>query len=71
MLFSETWGNHIYFCTIIEEGHTSLPIDPYLSQVFYPIPLEKGVRIQEGSLLLMLYALGVSSWGTFGLAVLT
>ena len=64
-------GNHVYLCTIAKEGHTALTIDPYLCYAFYPIPQEKGVRIQEGSLLLMFNALGIPSWGTFGLAILT
>ena len=31
--------------------------------------LFKGVRIQEGSLYSAFYALGVLSWGTFGMAI--
>ena len=71
VLLHETQGNNVHLCTIIKEGHTAFTIDPYLHYIFYPIPLEKGVGIQEWSLLLMFYALGIPSWGVFCLAVLT
>ena len=40
----------VYLGTIVQEGHTTLPIYPHLSYVFNPIPSLKGVWIQEGSL---------------------
>ena len=71
MLFNKTQGNSIYLHTFVEEGNTALSINPYLGYIFDPIPLEKGVGIQEGSLFVMSYALGIPSWGTFSLAALT
>ena len=73
------WGNAlqwnlsscIYLHIVVKEGHTSLSIDPYLGHVLHPIPPKKGVGIQEGSLLVMSYALGISSWGAFSLVTLT
>ena len=53
----------IYLGTIVQEGHTTFPIYPYFSYVFNPIPLLKGVQIQEGSLWSGVYALGASIWG--------
>ena len=62
----------VFICTpLSRKGHTALSIDPYLSYIFDPMPWEKGVRIQEGSLSVASYALGIPSWGAFGLVTLT
>ena len=53
----------IYLCTIIKEGHTALSIDPHLGYILHPMPLLQGNGIQEGSLCVLLYALGAPSWG--------
>ena len=58
-----TGHDGIYFCTIIEESHTCLPIDLQLGYILDPITMLKGIRIQEGSALF--YALGASSWGVW------
>ena len=42
-----------------------------LAMFLTPYYQEKGVRIQEGSLCAMPYALGVPSWVAFGFATLT
>ena len=55
----------IYLGTILQEGHTTFPIYPHFSYVFDPIPLLKGVQIQEGSLWSSFYASGASVWGVF------
>ena len=68
---TKNWDNLIYLCTIVKKGHTALSIDPHLSYIFDPIPPEKVVRIEEGSLCVASYTLGVSFWGTFRLAVFT
>ena len=46
-------------------GHTTVPIYPYFSYIFGPVPLLKGVQIQEESLWSGLYALEISVWGLF------
>ena len=51
--------------TIVQEGHTTIPIYPHSSYVFDPIPLLKGVWIQEGSLQSGFYASRASVWGLF------
>ena len=61
MLLNETWGNCIYLHTIVEKGYTALSVDPHLSYIFNPIPLERGDGIQEGSLSVASYALGIPS----------
>ena len=66
MGFDETWHDGVYLCTIVKEGNTALSINPYPGHVFNPIPSLERVGIQEGSLCLMSYALGVPSWGAFG-----
>ena len=55
----------IYLGTIVYEGHTTFPIYPHFSYVFDPIPLLKGVQIQEGNLQIGFYASGASIWGLF------
>ena len=65
------WCNSIYLHTFIKKGHTAFSVDPYLAMFFDPIPLEKGVGIQEGSLSVASYALGIPSWGVFSLVTLT
>ena len=47
-----------------------LSVNPYLGYIFDPITSVGETRIEEGSLCAMPYALGVPSWGTFGLATL-
>ena len=49
--------------TIVQESHTTLPIYPHFSYVLNPMPLLKGVQIQEGSLWSGFYALRASLWG--------
>ena len=66
MSFNETWCDCVYLCTIVEEGHTALSINPYPGHVFDPIPSLERVGIQEGSLCVTSYALGNLSWGAFG-----
>ena len=53
----------IYLGTIVQEGHTTFPIYPHFSYVFNPIPLLKGVWIQEGSLEIGFNASGATVWG--------
>ena len=50
--------------TIFQESHTTLPIYCHSSYVLDPIPLLKGVWIQEGSLQSGFYASGSSVWGS-------
>ena len=57
----------IYLCTIIKEGHTALFIDSNLGYILDPMPLLEGIRIQEGSLFALLYALGAPSGGVVGI----
>ena len=66
VIFDKTWHNDVDLGAIVQEGHASLSIDSYSGYVLNPIPLIKGVRIQEGSLYLKFYALGVLSSGIFG-----
>ena len=51
----------IYLHAIIKESHTTLSVD--LGYILDPVPMLKGVRIQEESLSVLSYALGASSWG--------
>ena len=60
----------IYLGTIVQEGHTTFPIYPYFSYIFDPVPLLKGVQIQEGSLWSCLDALEASTWGLFVVLVI-
>ena len=55
----------IYLGTIVQKGHTTFPIYPHFSYVFNPVPLLKGVQIQEGSLQSSFYSSGASVWGLF------
>ena len=63
------WCDGIYLGTIVQEGHTTLPIYPHSSYIFDPIPSLKGVQIQEGSLQSGFYTLGASVWGIFVMLV--
>ena len=65
MIVNEPWHNGVDLGAIVQENHADLPIDSYSGYVLDPIPLVKGVGIQEGSLHLAFYTLGVPSWGTF------
>ena len=67
VIFNKTWHYGVDLGTIFQEGHASLSIDSYLGYILNPILSVKGVRIQEGSLCLVFHALGVPSWGTFGM----
>ena len=51
----------IYLCTIIKEDHTALSIDLNLGYILDPMPSLDGIGIQEGSLCVLLYALGAPS----------
>ena len=62
MLLNKTWHNSIYLYTIIKKGHAALSVNPYLGYIFDPIPLEKRVGIQEGSLCVESYTIGIPSW---------
>ena len=55
----------LIWAPLSKRSHASLPIDSYPGHVFDPVQSVKGVRIQEGSLCLVFYALGVPSWDTF------
>ena len=55
--------NGIYLHAIIKEGHTALSIDLHLGYILNPMPFLEGVRIQEGRLCTLLYALGAPSGG--------
>ena len=61
MTFDETWHNSVYLSAIVKEGHTAFPINPYPGYVFDSVPLLEGIRIQEGSLCVTSYALGIPS----------
>ena len=39
----------------------------HLGYILNPMPLLEGVRIQEGSLCMLLYAFGAPSWGVIGM----
>ena len=67
VIFDEPWHNGVDLGTVVQESHAYLPIDSYSGYVLDPVPLVKWVRIQEGSLHLVFYTLGVLSWGTFGM----
>ena len=68
MILNKTQCDGVYLCAIIEEGYTSLSVNPYPGYNFNPIPLMEGIRIQEGSLFTMPYALGILLWANFGMA---
>ena len=53
MVFNESWHNGVNLCAIAQESHAAFPVNPY------------GIGIQEGSLCLAFYTLGVPFWGTF------
>ena len=61
-----TGHDSIYLCTIIKEGCTALPIDLHLGYIFDPVPMLEGIRIQEGSLLMLSYTWGTTSMAAFG-----
>ena len=66
VILNEPWHNGVDLDAIIQESHASLSIDPYPGYVLNPVPLIKGIGIQEGSLCSGIYALGIPSWSTFG-----
>ena len=66
MILNKTQCDSIYLHAVIKECYAALSVNPYLCYIFDPIPLVEGIRIQDGSLCMMPYALGISSWGTFG-----
>ena len=68
MVCNEPWYNGVSLCTIVQESHAALPMNPYPGYIFDPIPLVKGIGIQEGSLCLASYTLGTPSWGTFSMS---
>ena len=59
------WNDGVYFCAVIKEGYAALSIYPYPGYIFDPMQLVKGIGIQEGSLVMMSYALGIPSWDAF------
>ena len=61
----------VFNCVLLSRRALQLSINPYLVYIFDLIPSVEEIRIQEGSLCVMPYALGILSWGTFSLAVLT
>ena len=65
VIFNEPWHNCVDLCVIVQESHVALPFDSYSGHILDPIPLVKGVRIQEGSLHLAFSTWGVLSWGTY------
>ena len=67
MVLNELQCNGVYLCTIVQEGHAALSINPYPGYIFDPIPSVEGIGIQEGSMCMMFYALGILPWGTFGM----
>ena len=69
MVFHLPWCNGVNVHAIVQESHAAVPINSYPGYIFNPVPSVKGVMIQEGSLCLAFYALGVPSWGTFGAAI--
>ena len=56
--------NGIYLHAVIKEGHTALSIDLHLGYILDPMPLQEGVRIQEGSQCTLLYTFSAPSRGT-------
>ena len=64
------WHDGIYLGTIVQEGHTTFHIYPHFSYIFDPVPLLKGVQIQERSLWSGFYALGASVWRLFAVLVI-
>ena len=61
----------VFICMLLLRRAIQLSINSYLGYSFDPIPLMKGIVIQEDSLCAMPYTLGIPSWGTFSLAILT
>ena len=54
---------------IVQESHAVLPIDLHFGIVFDPVPMLKGIWIQEGSLCELFYDLETSSWGFLGIII--
>ena len=50
MVFNEPWHNGVNLCTTVQESHAALPGNSYPGHVLDPIPLAKGIGIQEESL---------------------
>ena len=69
MVFNVPWHNGVNLCAIVKENHAALSTNSYPGYILDPIPLVKGVMIQEGSPCLAFYALDILSWGTFNVAV--
>ena len=69
MVFNKPWCNDVNLCTIVQESHTAIHINPYPGYVLNPVPSVKGIGIQEGSLCLAFYALDVPCLGTFGMVM--
>ena len=61
-----TGHDGIYLNAIVKESHTALSIDLHFGYILDPIPMLKGIRIQEVSLSASSYALGASSWEVLG-----
>ena len=51
----------------VQDSHAALCIDFYSGYILEPIPLGKGIGIQEGSLGLAFYTWGVPPWATLGM----
>ena len=62
MILNKPWHNGADLGAIVQESHASLSIESYPGYILNPVPLIKGVGIQEGSLCLAFYTLGVLSW---------
>ena len=67
MMFKEPWHNGVDLSTIVQESHGAPITDSYSGYILNAVPSGKGVGIQEGSLCLAFYTLGVLSWGTFSM----
>ena len=61
VILNEPWCDGVDLGAIVQENHASLSIDSYPCYVLNPVPLIKGVGIQEGSLCLTFYTLDVPS----------
>ena len=67
VIFNEPWYSGVDLCAIVQESHATVSVDSHSGHVLNPVPLVKGVRIQEGSLHSVFYAWRIPSWGTFGM----
>ena len=48
MVFNEPCHNGVNLCTIVQESHATLPINPYPGYIFDPIPSLKGLGFKKG-----------------------